>query len=146
MAPASEFLSTFPRRERLSRSFRSHTITHFYPRSHVGNDRCLPGGRSSASKFLSTFPRRERPAAGAVVGSEAQKFLSTFPRRERQSHGNAPSTFNLFLSTFPRRERRLRVKLGSERDGFLSTFPRRERPAGDAGGARLCLISIHVPT
>ena len=100
-----KFQSTFPRGERqlLPRSF--PRISHFNPRSRVGNDGVSKCTDASGKRFQSTFPRGER--LSIRQSSLLQPvFQSTFPRGERLSATSCLCFYFAFQSTFPRGERR----------------------------------------
>ena len=126
--------------------------THFYPRSHVGNDNRKRGNPARRNNF---YPRSHvgNDGGGLFDFNALATFLSTFPRRERHELDGFISTLEGFLSTFPRRERPFRVSCGTYHrldfyprshvgndafhpqcgttfNSFLSTFPRRERREG----------------
>ena len=135
IAPAALFLSTFPRRERpVTCSLLHLRTTHFYPRSHVGNDIAGLGTAYFQEIFLSTFPRRERPSVSRCC-RVILVFLSTFPRRERRVPHISVHTASDF---YPRSH------VGN--DYFLRHIRRRRLyfyPRSHVGNDGIRLLSIH---
>ena len=162
-----EFLSTFPRRERHHSKGSQGNKKYFYPRSHVGNDRCIALPAAGRRYFYPRSHVGNDPGISAGIGrdryfyprshvgndayfggnlSVSGEFLSTFPRRERPASSQMDLATSAFLSTFPRRERHSDDLNYYYRLKFLSTFPRRERLIHFSVFFPYICISIHVPT
>ncbi len=142
--PSMMFLSTRPRRARLSVAGLAPRLSSFYPRAREGRD-----GRVSAARtvFPRFYPRaREgRDLAGTKPELQDHRFLSTRPRRARRMALEDGTTIYLFLSTRPRRARLPGRGWRWRSSRFLSTRPRRARLTLNQIRACDPCVSIHAP-